>query len=115
MLAGRHTGENINASFTNCLKRFGIYNKTKFIITDNAANMKRAFSAQLLVDDDVDDNVEETANVDNEDLWEDVNELEQEVEALTQGKLRLSCFAHTLQLVICDGLKVCIEYKYMTI
>ena len=62
-----------------------------FIITDNAANMKKAFAVTFPD--------HESAAFDDEDIWEDVET------SADLGYERLSCFAHSLQLVIADGLK----------
>ncbi|XP_019746136.1 uncharacterized protein LOC109528182 [Hippocampus comes] len=105
---GRHTGEAIARSFDNVLEDFGIGNKVEFIVTDNASNMKRAFSLEFPEIDPSGAEGEEGAGVDDGDLWEDQDE--EDAGAVRQAlilasKHRIPCFAHTRQLVIGDGLK----------
>ncbi|XP_019731263.1 uncharacterized protein LOC109519280 [Hippocampus comes] len=105
---GRHTGEAIARSFDNVLEDFGIGNKAEFIVTDNASNMKRAFSLEFPGIDLSGAEEEEGAGVEDGDLWEDQDE--EDAGAVRQAlilasKHRIPCFAHTLQLVIGDGLK----------
>ncbi|XP_073474304.1 zinc finger BED domain-containing protein 4-like [Aquarana catesbeiana] len=99
---GPHTGERICEEFEHICEEYKIKKKVDHIICDNAANMKKAFTTcfpgQLEEDDDLDDS----------DIWNDLSVEEQEMfdnylSAKTQT--RLQCFAHTLQLVIGDGLK----------
>ncbi len=91
---------------------FPFSTQVEFIITDNASNMKCAFKVRFPAeegnteaDDDSTDNEEV---LDDESLWEDLNN-EDEAEVLhvidSNCQKRLSCFAHSLQLVIGDGLK----------
>lgn len=51
----------------------------------------------------------ENADIDNDELWDDHDEYLSEVQDIldSQNMVRLPCFAHTLQLAIGDGLKVC--------
>ena len=103
---GRHTGDNISIVIQRCLHQYNIDKKIRFIITDNAANMKKAFSVLLAPADQEESNHLQPTELDDSSLWQDVDEVEQEVEAVSEGKTRLSCLAHTLQLAIGDGLKV---------
>ena len=112
---GRHTGDNIKTELENVVEEFNITGKISYIITDNAANMSKAFAVKFPVMHpeeqcrafpgmSVLDPMEE-----EEHPWEDV----ENVEAVT-GELvaeHLKCFAHTLQLVVADGLK---ETKMLT-
>lgn len=102
-----HTGERIGEKFEAVCDEFIIKNKLDYIITDNAANMKRAFTICFPSSDtskDVSPN-----HLDDADLWEDldVNDMEEVHNLLDRNckKRRLQCFAHTLQLVVGDGLK----------
>ncbi|XP_019739891.1 uncharacterized protein LOC109524433 [Hippocampus comes] len=112
---GRHTGEAIARSFDNVLEDFGIGNKAEFIVTDNASNMKRAFSLEFPEIDPSGAEGEEGAGVDDGDLWEDQDE--EDAGAVRQAlilasKHRIPCFAHTLQLVIGDGLLPRFEERF---
>ncbi|KAK0151144.1 putative AC transposase [Merluccius polli] len=100
---GSHTGERISETFEEVCDNFNIKNKLDYIISDNASNMKKAFtvcfpSATVMEDDDLE----------NGDLWEDVIEdYKDDVESIQSScrQKRLQCFAHSLQLVVRDGLK----------
>ena len=90
-------------------------NKIDYIISDNASNMKKAFKVSFQnhtaddidIDSDIDDDEQEF--VDDEDIWESLPEDEQREVGVILGKhcrkQLLSCFAHSLQLVVSDGLK----------
>jgi len=105
-----HSGANIAEALEDILEENSIKDKVGYLVTDNASNMKAAFSVGFLDDEEQessDDDDNEVANL-NDQVWEDLNESDQwEVNIVLQtvGKQRLSCFAHTLQLVIGDGLK----------
>lgn len=113
--SGSHTGERIAAELESTLDLYGIKQKIDYIITDNAANMKKALTIVLYnMDDDnngsADDEAHEPeAAIDNPDLWQDVDEADQHVILETVNasckRERLSCFDHTLHLVVGDGLK----------
>lgn len=101
-LHGSHTGEYISQQFEEILTSFEVIGKVDIAITDNASNMKRAFT---LFNQDHD--MEE-----NQDFYDDDDSLEP-VELHEGGNdadsilyiSRISCFAHTLQLTIKDGFK----------
>ncbi len=93
-LKGRHSADNIVAAFNEILEEYNINDKVEFIITDNASNMKKAFKFVMDHSDDSED---------EEDM---VGEGEPLDRNFTLGsRQRLSCFAHSLQLVVGDGLK----------
>ncbi|XP_048084331.1 uncharacterized protein LOC125284431 [Alosa alosa] len=96
---GRHSGERISAAFEEILEEYGIAQKVCYIITDNAANMKCAFKVQMPLQQASDTESED--DLDDEELWEDTDE---DTELGLSGE-RLSCFAHSLQLVVSDGMK----------
>lgn len=97
---GRHTGEQIAWAFEKILEEYGIRQQISDIITDNATNMKCAFKVQM-----PQQHCEsEKKNPDVEDLWEDMNLQEDTQLPWSKGE-RLSCFAHSLQLVVNDGMK----------
>lgn len=101
---GKHTGEKIAMMFECCAEEYLIKNKINFVITDNASNMRKAFQARFLPEED------EAAEPEPEDeIWQDLTPEDQEAVNATLDEnckmQRLSCFTHSLQLVIKDGLK----------
>lgn len=113
---GSHTGTRIAAAFDDILETYVISNKVEYILTDNASNMKSAFKVNFPTEDDDDDDVDDDGDdtvtqpqvLDDESIWETLNsEEENEIRDVLDNncKKRLSCFAHSLQLVIGDGLK----------
>ncbi|KAL3062204.1 hypothetical protein OYC64_010173 [Pagothenia borchgrevinki] len=99
---GSHTGEIICEEFEQICEQYQIKKKVDHIICDNAANMKKAFTTCFPGQGDEED------DLDDSDIWNDLTVEEQErVEHSLSAKTqtRLQCFAHTLQLVIGDGLK----------
>ncbi|XDV39249.1 hypothetical protein PO909_008513, partial [Leuciscus waleckii] len=90
---GRHSGERIASAFKEITEEYGIRQKISYIITDNAANMKCTFKVHMPQQQSNDSDSEEGMNlVENTELpW-------------SSGE-RLSCFAHSLQLVVNDGMK----------
>ncbi|CAF1304557.1 unnamed protein product [Rotaria magnacalcarata] len=116
-----HTAENIYHTTELILGHFNIKEKIYKIVTDNASCMKKAYQFGLAVDDEVDDNVPEVPLLSStstilseydEDI--DVNNFqfidipsndENTNDYYDPSDVRLSCFAHTLQLCIRDGLK----------
>lgn len=100
---GSHTGERIHDKFEEICEIFNIKHKLDYIVCDNAANMKKAFTVCFPTVMDEDEN-----EVENNPLWEDVaQDQQEEVDAIHKScrQQRLQCFAHTLQLVVRDGLK----------
>ncbi|KAJ8001005.1 hypothetical protein DPEC_G00186320 [Dallia pectoralis] len=104
---GRHSAENIAIAFDEITDEYSITKKVAYIITDNAANMKYTFKVKLPQQDKHRNDSEdfEDMNLDNEDLWEDVSWDDEENTYFLKSRQRLSCFAHSLQLVIHDGMK----------
>lgn len=51
---GSHTGERISEAFESVCHRYGIRQKIDYIICDNAANMRKAFSVCFLRHDEDD-------------------------------------------------------------
>lgn len=82
----------MDATFTD----FGIEGKVNFIISDNAANMKKAFHVCMPADPD-----EESYDEDEDDdlLIEPAFQVEE-----IPNMEHLRCFAHSIQLVVRDGL-----------
>ena len=95
-VAGRHTAENILVWYKEITSDFDVDEKVKHIITDSGSNIKKAFL---------------TLPGYEEDPTSDSNEEEDEYDAVSlplqhDGFLTKphSCFTHTLQLVVKDGL-----------
>lgn len=82
---------------------YHINRKVSFIVTDNASNMKKAFNTAFPSDRE-----EQDAEIGNGDDTDDDEELWQENDDLSVERIeteRISCFAHSLQLCVNDGLK----------
>lgn len=120
--SGSHTGERIASAFEEVIEVAGIKNKIDFVLTDNASNMKAAFKTKFpsaedenVVTGTTEDSEDEENDLDDDEgLWQSLEDADlDEVECVLDqsSKQRLSCFAHTLQLVIGDGLK---EMKGLT-
>ena len=97
---GRHTAVNIQFWYDEVVSDFGISEKVKHNITDSGSNIKKAFTQVTLPgyeEEDTDDLSDEDEDKDN-------------FESISTSSLdgfsfeRHACFAHTLQLVIKDGL-----------
>ena len=107
---GPHSGENISSVFEEVLHSNDIKNKVDYIVTDNAANMKAAFETKFNVplNNYDDQNLCDTEDEDDA-MWEDLpdgdDQFQIEVILGSPSNQRLSCFAHTLQLVVGDGIK----------
>jgi hypothetical protein len=95
---GTHTGQKIAESLEAVIADSKLQTKVQYVVTDNASNMIKAIS--VLFDDGdqyrLDDNSDPS-------LWEDVEGDEVDIVLSNMG-IRLSCFAHSLQLVVRDGL-----------
>ena len=102
---GSHTAERICDQFEAICDEYNIKDKLDYIISDNAANMRKAFSVCFLSEQEDDDD-NDRDYLDDPELWCDLTlEDQQTVDAAMAKKQRLQCFAHTLQLVVGDGLK----------
>ncbi|CAF5064254.1 unnamed protein product, partial [Rotaria sp. Silwood1] len=120
-LKGPHTGENIHRITEFILDRYNLKEKVYKIVTDNASSMIKAYKFGLSVDDEIgyDDSNEMKLNSNTNTAWDDnnydmdINDLEfmnisyaddyEDIE--NPSDLRLSCFIHSLQLSVRDGLK----------
>ena len=107
-LYGRHNGEQILSEFDRIACTFNITDKMFQIVTDNASNMRKAFPTLPgfeLEDSESESNGAEEVNEDSDvaDL-SSMNEIE-----TNSGKIYhcLSCFAHTIQLSVKDGINDC--------
>ena len=103
---GSHTGENIAAMFSILVHESEVAGRMVAMVTDNAANMQKAF--RVAVAESRSEDVEET---DEEEEGEEpsyrtgVNWEEVQEEVTFPLPPRYSCVAHSLQLVVADGLK----------
>ena len=120
-LKGSHTAENIRNITKDILEELGISGKIYRIITDNAPNMIKAYKFGLTVNDDNDsenlpqasdssENVSEHDSIDEYDSemeWTLLDPIDDKVDGSNgaeETNVRLSCFAHSIQLAIRDGL-----------
>jgi hypothetical protein len=124
---GSHTGQNIANAFDAVVEKFNIGRSLDHVITDNAANMRKAFAIHFAsVEEDSNhhatdesagfDSNSQTVDIaagsdiiDDPDLWESLHEdeirvVDDMVRSSSKGE-RLSCFNHSLHLVASDGLK----------
>ena len=96
---GSHTGQRIADELDTIMDDFHITSKARFIVTDNASNMKKAMCI-LLGNNEASSSVD--TYCDNPSLWEDHDD---DALNVPDGCTRLPCFAHSLQLVIRDGMQ----------
>ncbi len=108
-MVGRHTGENILQSYEEIASEFHISSKVKYIVTDNASNMKKAF-VSLPGFCQSNDTLEDQSSDESDSEFEE--EGTQGTEGSTANTVldkvvtpfnHHSCFAHTLELVVKDG------------
>ena len=109
---GSHTGDRIAEAMPSAIEEVGRDEKVSYIVSDNASNMKKAFAVMNVVRDlpdpsDVDDQQEDREFAfDVEALWQDLPDDDNgHVGQVMERRCvtRLSCFAHSIQLVIRDG------------
>lgn len=106
-----HTGENILAHFQEIVHNFQIRSKIIIFkaITDNASNMKKAFTpislpGFVLADsdesvDEEDHNIEEESRISIEEHEDHNQDLQLDVlQLVPDGPEHISCFGHMLQL-----------------
>ena len=113
VFGGSHTGVKIAEEMRKMIEEYGLVEKVCYVVSDNASNMKKAFEVMNAVrsipnPDDTDDLQEEgdAFAVDDESLWQDLEEGEDSHVSMAleqQSVTRLSCFAHTMQLAVRDG------------
>ena len=119
VLKGQHTGVRIAEELARVLEENGIKEKVFFVVCDNASNMRKAFDVirNLVASEDGADTLQadqKAESMDDPRAWEDLNaddavEVNQVLESHCAE--RLSCFAHTLQLVVKDGLSKSTSFR----
>ena len=112
---GRHTAENIAQYYDEAITSYGIHSKIVTTITDNASNVVKAVSLPGFEDcelSDAEDEDDDGDSAPSADEQEDESDVEEFGESDGSGNPQLflesehdACFAHTLQLVVKDGLK----------
>ena len=116
---GFHISERIAAAFVSMLETYDLHHKLDHIITDKAANIKKAFTVcfpALPSSDDTPvtaklqkiDEIETVDDVDDTESWEELTENEQAIinnviDAAAKKEILLR-FYHSLHLTIFDGL-----------
>ena len=109
---GSHTGAHIVEAMTATIEEFGLDEKVTYIVSDNASNMRNAFAVMNTVQDireqnDNNDQDDHEFACDDDDLWQDLPEEDkQHVQPVLERHCitHLSCFAHSIQLVVRDGI-----------
>ena len=91
-------GENIKSAYDEIVTKYGISEKVTAVVTDNGANVVKAFSVSLLVQ------VEDGEDEDEGDEFSMVQDEDSDTESESE---HLRCACHTVQLVVKDGLKKC--------
>ncbi|CAF1314804.1 unnamed protein product, partial [Rotaria sp. Silwood1] len=130
-LHGSHTANLLLETYENIVSMFNIQTKLVRLVTDNAANNIKAFETLIIpgfehyFDIEDDDNDENGSDVDLDGFSDDDDHDESAVPvinindsnmieliknsfdnvAANNESLRIPCFAHTIQLVVNDGLK----------
>ena len=105
---GKHTADKIQQEYEETVSCFEIGHKVSNIVTDNAANMVKAFNFSIPGFE-----MGSTASVDESEGY--VNQLCDDTETSDDDcsdtfetlPKHTGCFAHTLQLVVRDGLNEC--------
>ncbi|CAC5403295.1 unnamed protein product [Mytilus coruscus] len=102
---GRHTADKIRQEYEETLAMYEISEKVRNVVTDNAANMKKAFNFSLPgFPDTLIDEKSENESGDESDSESEIDDFNVELPDDNFPTLG-HCFAHTLQLVVKDGLK----------
>ncbi|CAJ1059641.1 uncharacterized protein LOC117545812 [Xyrichtys novacula] len=101
---GSHTAERICEQFEAICDDYDINDKVEYIINDNAANMRKAFTVCFPTEHE--DEVYNNDHIDDPELWNELTpEDQQTVDAALAKKTALAVFCAQLQLVVGDGLK----------
>ena len=106
---GKHTADNIRHEYEEMVASFEIADKVSTIVSDNASNMVKAFKFGLpgFEGDKLQADEDSDKEVDEED---DLSELDEEEDPFDHIPKHSRCYAHTLQLVVKDGLRDCTSH-----
>ena len=130
-MIGSHTAVNIRALLDKILSEWGLdYSKISATITDNCSNMVAAFKENLEEDDDTDVGGDESDNdADDDEMYIEEIPSNEENDFLDCEEShaeeficynRISCFSHTLQLVVnkfsdCDSFKQLMKHAHVLV
>ena len=123
-MKGRHTAEAIFELFHGIMTEFNIHDKVVRVVSDNASNMRKAFTLSLAVTSHEavttvggagKDHAPNTQEVDSDDevLTSDMLELEETLDVAVAGMFtgvgarykRMGCYNHALHNTVRDGLE----------
>ena len=90
----RHIGENIALEYESTIEEYGIQDKCFRAVTDNASNMCKAFSIEVLSDEDENETIMED-DVDSGNLDETKTLDFEPLECSSRYERRIGCFAHS--------------------
>lgn len=100
---GSHTADHIYQQYIELTEeRYNLSGKIAYVVTDNAANMKKAFSLPGFV---TTDNPAESDSDNDKESGDEDNSQQQTMDTISILPSHLPCFIHTLQLCVHDGLK----------
>jgi len=108
---GSHTGQHIAEAIEATITEHNLVKKVNYIVTDNASNMRKAMSF-VFASETVEEHPTTADTVDLADdenafadvsLWNDTDD-DDVKNAVDSLGTRVACFAHSLQLVVRDGL-----------
>ena len=113
---GRHTAENVVSNYEEVLSDYEIGNKISHVITDNASNMIKAFSlpgykqsspASSEATESFEGSFSSDSDSDEENEADATNLIAADNSDFAFLPKHHGCFAHSLQLVVKDGMKEC--------
>lgn len=104
-LRGSHTGQRIAEEMDRAVTYFGLKDKIRVVVTDNASNMLKAMCIFFPTPDEG-SGQETESHVDDISLWEDLSSDDLEAAlSFSETGARIACFCHSLQLVVRAGLE----------
>ena len=98
-VTGGHTSDNIMLWYNEVVSEFDVRDKIKHVVTDSAANIKKAFLTLPGFENDTSD-----SDIEDEDDDDIEGEYSSKALLLQSDLEHHSCFAHILQLVVKDGI-----------